>query len=122
MALIAGYPFYVPRDPPKADFTGGGAISAITWQASNMYYVYVLRSQIDKEFYIGFTTLVPAERLISHNSGQVTSTKMRRPLELIYFEAYINEQDALGREKFLKSGSGHKYINRQLSHFLRIDD
>lgn len=37
--------------------------------------------------------------------------------ELIYYEAYLNKQDALGREKFLKGGSGRKYINKQLANY-----
>jgi len=39
-------------------------------------------------------------------------------LKLIYFEAYLNQSDALGREKFLKSGSGHRFIKKQLNNYL----
>ena len=83
-----------------------------------MYYVYVLRSSIDKKLYIGFTSNNPSIRLKAHNEGGVSSTKNRRPLQLIYFEAYLNKLDALGREKFLKGGSGHRYLKKQLKNYL----
>ncbi len=35
-----------------------------------------------------------------------------------YYEAYLNKMDAIGREKFLKSGSGRRYINKQLKNYL----
>ena len=37
-----------------------------------------------------------------HNSGKVYSTKNRRPLQLIYYEAYLSEKDARHRESNLK--------------------
>ncbi len=82
-----------------------------------MYYVYLLLSRRDLKFYIGFTEDV-TRRLEDHNSGKVESTVDRRPLELIYYEAYLDKADALGREKFLKSGSGHRYIKKQLKNYL----
>ena len=83
-----------------------------------MYYVYVLRSKIDHKLYIGFTKDNPIIRLKYHNDGRVNSTKHRRPLEIIYFEAYLNKFDALDREKFLKGGSGHRYLKKQLKNYL----
>jgi putative endonuclease len=85
-----------------------------------MFYVYVLQSLKDKKFYIGYTEVIPQSRLQYHNSGRVMSTKNRKPFELIYYEAYKNKFDALGREKFLKGGSGHKYLKKQLKHYLEL--
>ncbi|MCX5709380.1 MAG: GIY-YIG nuclease family protein [Candidatus Omnitrophica bacterium] len=81
-----------------------------------MFFVYVLISERDKKFYIGFSENLE-ERIKSHNSGSVESTKNRRPLELIYYEAYLDKRDAEGRELFLKSGSGHRFLNKQLKFF-----
>ncbi len=81
-----------------------------------MYFVYVLKSVIDKKLYIGLTEALN-ERVKAHNSGSVESTKNRRPFQLIYYEAYINKQDASGREKFLKSGSGHRFLKKQLKNY-----
>ena len=82
------------------------------------YYVYVLLSLKDYKFYTGKTTNLK-NRLNDHNSGKNISTKNRRPLKLIYFEGYLNKTDANKREVFLKSGSGKKYINKQLTNYLK---
>ncbi len=83
------------------------------------YYVYVLQSLKDNNFYIGFNTNLK-NRIKDHNNGRNTSTKNRKPLKLIYFEAYLNKRDALGREKFLKSGSGTRYLKKQMKHYLEL--
>ncbi len=82
-----------------------------------MYYVYILHSLKDNGFYTGYTEDVQ-RRLKEHNSGQENSTRNRTPFILIYFEAYKNKKDALGREKFLKSGSGKRYLRNQLKNYL----
>ena len=40
------------------------------------------------------------------------------PWKLIYYEAYLERDDALGRERYLKSGSGRKFLKTQLRHYL----
>ncbi len=82
-----------------------------------MYYVYVLRSFKDNKLYIGFSSNLK-NRIIKHISGGVLATKNRLPIQLIYYEAYLEKADAKGREKFLKGGSGHKYIKKQLTCYL----
>ena len=74
-----------------------------------MYYVYVLQSNIDKNFYVGSTSDL-SKRLKSHNKGKVKSTKSRRPLELIYHESLITKTIAIKREHFFKSGNGRKWL------------
>ena len=81
-----------------------------------MYYVYVIQSQKDKQFYTGFTSDLQ-NRFREHNAGRVSSTKGRGPFELIYYEACLNEQDALAREKYLKSGMGKRYLKNRLKRF-----
>ena len=81
------------------------------------YYVYVLRSEKDEKFYTGFTKNLDS-RVDKHNNGEVSSTKYRRPLQLVYYEASLNQQDAIRREKYLKTTYGKRYIrNRLLSSF-----
>ncbi len=82
-----------------------------------MFYVYVLRSCVDGDFYIGWTADLK-RRMEEHNKGQSSSTRNRLPLELIYYEAYIDRRDAAGREKFLKGGAGKRYLKKQLNHYL----
>ena len=81
------------------------------------YYVYTLFSLRDKKFYTGFTTNLK-ERLQAHARGEVKSTKNRRPLKLIHYEYFINEQDAKAREVFLKSGFGRNQLKQALKRTL----
>jgi len=81
------------------------------------YYVYVLLSAKDGHFYTGYTSNLK-QRLVSHIAGKVASTKNRGPLNLIYFEGCIHQQDATRREKYLKSGNGKIYLKNRLSNFL----
>ncbi len=90
----------------------------VTEIVEKMFFVYVLLSKKDNKYYIGFTADIK-QRIASHHKGSVRSTKHRRPLELIYYEAYTNKCDAENREKFLKSGSGHRYLKKQLKNFLK---
>ena len=79
------------------------------------YYIYILQSLKDFSLYIGFTENLKT-RLLEYNSGKNVSTKYKIPYDLIYFEGYRNKADALSRETFLKSGSGRRYINKQMTH------
>lgn len=83
-----------------------------------MFYVYILRSLKDKSLYIGYTPDLKL-RLVKHNKGQVVSTKHKTPWIVIYYEAYLNRKDATGREKFLKSGSGWRFLKKQLTRYLQ---
>jgi len=61
-----------------------------------MYYTYVLLSQKDKQFYIGWTDDLK-KRIQKHNQGHVLATNYRVPLKLVYYEACIGEKDAIKR-------------------------
>jgi len=83
-----------------------------------MYFVYLLEHRFDRSWYIGYSTNLK-KRFKDHNSGNGCVTTAKKPnWKLIYFECYANKKDALGREKFLKSGSGRKYLHKQLKHYL----
>ena len=79
----------------------------------NFFYVYILFSEKDRKLYIGFTADLK-KRVEQHAAGLNTSTKFRRPLQLIYAESFIQEQDARRREKFYKSGRGREVLHKQL--------
>ena len=94
---------------------GAGCLSQITlgpWNSS-MFYVYVLVSKKDNGFYIGCTSDLRI-RIRVHNAGYVKSTKNRLPLELVYYEACLNQSDAFCREKYLKSTYGRRYLKNRL--------
>jgi len=78
-----------------------------------MFYVYVLRSRKDGNYYVGYTADLK-KRLEEHNTGRVHSTMQRLPFELVYYEASRCQIDALRREKYLKSSYGKRYIKNRL--------
>lgn len=81
------------------------------------YYVYVLKSEKDKKFYAGYTKNLKL-RFELHNKGLVASTKNRRPLKLVYYEACLNQQDATKREKYFKNFYGKMFIKNRLKSYL----
>ena len=79
-----------------------------------MYYVYVLLSEKDGSFYIGYTANL-RERLHQHNTGKSVATKGGAPYELVYYEAYRAQRDAIVREKKLKHhGQGIRRLKERL--------
>ena len=84
-----------------------------------MYYVYILYSLKDGQFYKGFTTDLK-RRLIEHNSGKNKSTEYRRPLKLVHYEAYLTRKDAEFREKYLKTSMGMRVIKKQLKYLMEV--
>ena len=82
-----------------------------------MHYVYLLRSLSDGGFYIGYSANL-RKRFEQPEKGNPLATSYRGPWRLIYYEAYPNQEDALGRERYLKSGSGRRFLKAQLRHYL----
>ena len=81
-----------------------------------MYYVYVLQSSKDNSLYTGFTESLK-KRIFEHNQGLNIATRNLKPWKIVYYEAYCFKEDALQREKFLKSGSGKVYLDKQLKNY-----
>ncbi len=81
-----------------------------------LYFVYILLSKKDKNFYTGYTNNLK-RRLKEHQEGKIVSTKHRLPVQLIYYEVCLNKYDALAREKYLKSGRGKKYIRSRIKRY-----
>ena len=78
-----------------------------------MYYVYVLKSLIDRKYYYGFTEDIE-RRIKSHNQGKVKSTESRRPLNIVYYEIVPDITSTRRKEKYFKSGFGRKYIRSKI--------
>jgi len=81
-----------------------------------MFYTYVLKSKKDDKFYYGYTNNL-AQRFEMHKKGAVESTKDRRPLVLVYYEACLSRTDALHREKYFKSYRGRQFISKRLKSY-----
>ena len=76
-----------------------------------MFYLYVLKSIIDKKYYIGSTNNIE-RRLEEHNRGQTKSTKFRKPFLLVLKEEYTTIEEVKYIEKKLKSFKNKKIIDR----------
>ena len=81
-----------------------------------MYYTYILQSKNDNKLYVGYTKNLKL-RFEQHCKGLVTSTKERRPLMLIYYEACLTQEDAIKREKYLKTHYGKMFIKKRLKSY-----
>lgn len=81
-----------------------------------MFYVYLLQSK--GHTYVGSTSDLK-RRFKEHNSGQNLSTKRYMPWELIFYEAYINKNDATRREHYLKTTQGRRALKKMLSCYYK---
>jgi len=82
-----------------------------------MHYTYVLLSEQERRFYTGYTADL-RRRLGEHQQGRVRWTASRQPVRLVYYEACLSQEDALRRERFLKSGKGKRYLRNRLEAHL----
>ena len=80
-----------------------------------MYYVYILFNKVTGRYYIGYTPDL-RKRTQKHYSGKVQSTKSNLNYKLVHYSSFIERNDALTFEKYLKSGSGVAFMNK---HFLK---
>ncbi|HOJ19275.1 MAG TPA: GIY-YIG nuclease family protein [Ignavibacteriaceae bacterium] len=83
----------------------------------DFFFTYVLKSLSDGKFYTGYTKNLKL-RFEQHEKGLVESTKNRRPLILIYYEACLRQADAVHREKYLKSYYGKLFLHNRLKSYL----
>ena len=74
-----------------------------------MFIVYILYSQKYKKHYTGFTSNL-AGRLKSHNDFGRDWTSKYRPWKLIFSKDFLDKSEAIGYEKWLKSGVGRDFI------------
>jgi len=81
-----------------------------------MHHVYIIENK-DGNWYIGYSTNL-RQRIADHNRHKNVSTARGENWQLIYCESYIEKMDALGREKFLKSGAGWRFLKKQMKHYV----
>lgn len=74
-----------------------------------MFYIYVIQSLKDFKTYIGFAKS-PEKRLREHNSGQVKSTRHRRPFKILFTERFDTLSEVKKRELYWKSGAGRRKL------------
>jgi len=82
-----------------------------------MYYVYILLLK-DNDLYKGYTADLK-RRIKEHKNGKVKSTKYKKPIRLIHYEAYLLKSDAERREAFLKTTEGRNLLKRQIKDIFK---
>lgn len=83
------------------------------------FYTYILESQKDGDRYIGYSQQLK-ERVEEHKKGSSFATKFRPPFKLIYYvyyEACLNKQDAIRRERYLKTTQGRRLLGLRLREY-----
>jgi putative endonuclease len=78
-----------------------------------MYHAYVLKSVNHNYYYKGHCQDLQ-KRLIQHNSGMTVSIKPYIPFEIIYYELFSTEIEAVNREKYFKSAAGRRYLKNKI--------
>lgn len=76
-----------------------------------VYCTYVLKCS-DGSFYKGQTNNFQ-RRLKEHQEGKVSWTAKHLPIEPIHWETFTTKEEAVEREKYLKSGSGRDWLKEQ---------
>ncbi|MCQ3944545.1 MAG: GIY-YIG nuclease family protein [bacterium] len=97
------------RDRPPATLCVALRAGLMTY----MYYTYVLKLS-NNDLYIGSTTDLDT-RLQQHQHAKVRATKPYLPIKLVYYEACLDHEKAISREKQLKTGFGRAYLKRRLT-------
>jgi len=78
------------------------------------FYVYILQSELNREyFYVGFTEHLRV-RLKKHDAGEVPHTLKFRPWKLKTAVAFANQERALQFERYLKTASGRAFPKKRL--------
>ncbi|MCL5004785.1 MAG: GIY-YIG nuclease family protein [Patescibacteria group bacterium] len=84
-----------------------------------MHYLYILKSKVNGELYIGNTGNIK-KRLEEHNSGKQKATKRYKPWKIVYLEGYFSENDAKIREHNLKYfGKAYSQLKRRIKNSLQ---
>ena len=77
-----------------------------------MYYVYVLLAD-DGSMYVGYTKDLK-RRYGQHKQGHSQATR-HKEWKLIYYEAYLSEEDARRRERKLKDGRAKYQLSERIA-------
>jgi len=73
------------------------------------FIAYILYSEKYQKHYTGFTSNLE-QRLLSHNKLGKDWTAKYRPWHIIYSKEFITKKEAMGYEKWLKTGVGRDFI------------
>jgi putative endonuclease len=94
----------------------------MTKQSHRQYYVYILTNEYNAVLYTGITNNL-VKRTYEHKEKLVHSFSKRYNLnKLVYFEVFVDPENAILREKQIKGGSRQKKINLITAQNPAFDD
>jgi DNA modification methylase/predicted GIY-YIG superfamily endonuclease len=76
------------------------------------YYIYAIKCENDS-IYIGQTEDIE-KRWREHLKGKISWTKKYKPLAVIHYEEFKTREEALERERMLKTGFGRKWLKNEM--------
>ena len=76
------------------------------------YYTYILKSFKNNKIYVGSTQNIE-KRVDSHNAGKVKATQFYKPWKLLDYEAHNSKNEAILREKFLKTHQQKEMLKKK---------
>ena len=83
-------------------------------KAGPVFYVYILRSKMNRDqTYVGSTSNLK-KRFAEHNAGKSRHTNKFKPWELLAYIALSDKTLADRFERYLKTGSGRAFAVRHL--------
>jgi len=98
---------------PLADRRTGRKLADGNQYFYNKYYTYVIECE-DGSFYVGQASDM-MKRWEQHVSGQGANwTKSHKPIRIIHYEIFPSREEAVKRDKELKTGFGRKWIKREI--------
>ncbi len=107
-----------------AEFTSRGGFDSCHLRQSSCsgsrmdVTVYVLRSKVNGKRYVGITSDL-SERLDHHRAKYTKAGQILGEFEVIHTEEFSSYSDARKREKFLKSGPGRRWLDKQFGTVAR---
>jgi len=78
-----------------------------------MYYLYILLNNQKSRTYTGVTNNLD-KRFKEHNEGKVSSSSPYRPYHIAYTECFETLKEAKQREKFFKTTTGRRKLQKLL--------
>lgn len=73
-----------------------------------MYYVYVLVDEDSDRNYVGYSANLSA-RIAQHRDGKGAKFTKHGNWQLVYYEAFASQEDAMTREKNLKHNGNARH-------------
>ncbi|MFH1460381.1 MAG: GIY-YIG nuclease family protein [Candidatus Omnitrophota bacterium] len=83
-----------------------------------MFYVYTLYDAENDKFYVGYTRDLK-RRISEHKQGVVHTTVRFTKIEIVHYEGFVSEEDALRRERYFKTTKGKRTLRLMLQKTIK---